>query len=133
MTATQALSTTNNFSANHSNVTYPLLNNLQHSSKPSAVLYSSLIPGFDHSETKDKNAAEGKSINDSIHNQQVHGSVGGGMSDWQQIQQQQQLIAEDKQTESRNGIPKVEKISIFVNEIVMQIDQNNAERSLGLK
>lgn len=58
---------------------------------------------------------EAKSNNDSINNRDVpHGSVHGGLSnDWPP-----QNAMQDPSDE-RNGIPKVQKITIFVNEIVM--------------
>lgn len=101
-----------------------MLNHLAHTHKTSAVLYHSLIPGdatvFEHGRNGVGGVNEAKSNNDSINNRDgPQGSVHGGLSaDWPP----QNSSQHDQPTDERNGIPKVQKITIFVKEIVMQID-----------
>lgn len=68
------------------------------------MLYQSLIPGYDHSE-----------------NQQVSTT---------QNSTQRQQIGEEIQSQSVKDLPRVEKISIYVNEIFKQVDFSSIERQL---
>ena len=73
------------------------------SKQSNVVLYQSLIPGYDHSE-----------------NQPV--------STTQNSTQRQLQIGEELSNQSVKDLPRVEKISIYVNEIFKQVDFSSIER-----